>query len=368
MNNFRRLNGYQKPSNVEDHPMVPEQRSGAAYVIAEVGSNHNHDLDMARRLIDMAATARVDAVKFQTLYADDFIGRTIMPSAYGLADAYPGKCWQDVLGEQLILPFDWYPELVARIRDQGMDFVTTVHSDRGLEFVLQFQPSAIKIASMDLTHTPLLASVARGGVPMILSIGMGSLSDIERAVETVEAAGCQDLTLLHCVSEYPADYETLNLRSLRTLADAFGWPVGFSDHSLGVVSSVVAVTIGATVIEKHITLDRGLPGPDHPFALDADDLARLVREIRQAEACLGSTRRVVSSGEARNAARYRRSAVAREPLPAGTVLTRENVAIERPGTGIQPHEVERLWGRAVQRDVDAGQPLTWQCVGGEVAG
>ncbi len=348
---------------MKQHASPTPDSADAVYVIAEVGSNHNRDFACAQGLIDAAADAGADAVKFQTFYADDFIPASVMPADYGLEDVYPGKSWQEVLRERLILPFDWYPELVAYVRQRGLDFVATVHGRRSLEFVMRFQPRAIKIASMDLTNTPLLQTVSRAGVPMLVSLGMGSWADIERAVAAVESEGPTDLTLMHCVSEYPTDYENLNLRFLSVLAATFAKPVGFSDHSLGVVSSVAAVALGARTIEKHITLDRNAPGPDHSFALEPRDLQRLVREVRQASQSLGTARRIVSPGERRNVQRYRRRAVARGPLARGTVLGPEHIALKRPGCGIAPFEMDRLWGRSLLCDLDDEQPLTWHCVG-----
>lgn len=345
----------------QDASPVPDSPD-AVYVIAEIGSNHNRDLACARGLIDAAADAGADAVKFQTFYADDFTPASVMPAEYGLQDVYPGRSWQEVLRERLILPFDWYPELVAYLRQRGLDFVATVHSQRSLEFAMHFQPRAIKIASMDLTNTPLLQAVARAGIPMIVSLGMGSWADIERAVAAVESVSSTDLTLMHCVSEYPTDYEHLNLRFLGVLAAAFTRPVGFSDHSLGVVSSVAAVALGARTIEKHITLDRHAPGPDHAFALEPHDLKRLVREVRQASQSLGTTRRVISAGERDNVVRYRRRVVAHGRLAKGTVLGPEHVALKRPGCGIAPFEMGRLWGRRLLCDLEDEQPLTWHSV------
>ncbi|MCK4661195.1 MAG: N-acetylneuraminate synthase family protein [Phycisphaerae bacterium] len=328
-------------------------------IVAEIGSNHNRDLPTVCRMIDEAARAGVDAVKFQTFYADDFISKHITPAEYGLGECYPQTTWQEALQEHLILPFEWYDELVARIRGHGLGFVATVHSTRSLSFALGHQPDALKIASMDLTNTPLLAAVASAGLPMLISTGMGSWADIERAVQVIDAEGCRDVVLMHCVSEYPADYQNLHLRFLGALRAAFLKPVGFSDHSLGVVSSVVAVALGAGVIEKHFTLDRTAPGPDHSFSLEPGNLQRLVTEIRQAEQALGDSRRRISEQEKQNAVKYRRSVVANGPLQAGDAVTRERIKLQRPGHGIPPYDIEQILGCTLTQDVDDEQVITW---------
>jgi N-acetylneuraminate synthase/N,N'-diacetyllegionaminate synthase len=336
-----------------DHP---------TYIIAEIGSNHNYNLRIASKMIDEAAECGVDAVKFQTLYADDFISKHITPDEYGLNRLYNEATWREVLQKHLILPFEWYGELVPRIRRCGLDFITTVHSDRSLAFALKHKPDAIKIASMDLTNIPFISIVASIGLPVIISTGMGSKADIERAVLAVDLKGCKNFALMHCVSEYPANYENLNLKFLSVLENAFSRPVGFSDHSLGVVSSIVAATQGAAVIEKHFTLDQKAKGPDHPFALEPTTLKRLVTEVHQAEIILGSTRHQISERERENSIKYRRSIVANGRLRAGEVITSEKFKFQRPGYGIQPYEVEQLVGCTTKYDIGDEQVITWEMV------
>lgn len=330
-----------------------------AYIIAEIGTNHNRDFTTACKMIDAAAEAGVDAVKFQTFYPDEFISRHATPMDYGLDNEYSEATWQEVQQNHLLLPFAWYEELVPRIRNHGLHFMTTVTGERSLVFALKYKPDALKIASMDLTYTPFLRLVAKTGLPVIISLGMGTWADIERAVKVLESEGCENYVLMHCVSNYPAKYEDLHLRFLNTLQKAFLKPVGFSDHSPGVVSSVVAVSLGASVIEKHITLDRNAKGPEHPFSLEPSDLKRLVTEIRQTEQALGNSRRHLSDQERNNARKFQRRIVANGKLKAGDLITTDNVKFQRPGGGLPPYELERIVGWVVIKDLDDEDVLTW---------
>lgn len=334
-------------------------REHPCYIVAEIGSNHNHDLETARQLIDQAAEAGVDAVKFQTLRPDEFIPRDLPADTYGIGGSYPESTWQEVLENHLILPFEWYGELVSRIRDHDMDFVTTVHGRESLDLALQHSPVAIKTASMDLTHTPLLKAVAEAGCPMIVSTGMADLSEIDRAIRTIREIGLEELVITHCVSLYPASYDTLNLRAIPSLSDLLGIPVGFSDHSLGTTSAVVARTLGACVVEKHFTLNREATGPDHSFSLEPDELATLVDEIRIAEESFGSGALAPSETEKENRRRYRRSIVADGDLQRGETLTKDRIKYQRPGTGIPPSEVEYVVGKKLSKKVENEEQITW---------
>lgn len=334
-------------------------REHPCYIVAEIGSNHNHDLETARQLIDQAAEAGVDAVKFQTLRPGEFIPRDLPADTYGIGDSYPESTWQEVLENHLILPFEWYDELVSRIRDHDMDFVTTVHGRESLDFALQHDPVALKTASMDLTHTPLLKAVAEVGVPMIVSTGMADLSEIDRAIRTIRETGLEELVITHCVSLYPASHDTLNLRAIPSLRKLLGIPVGFSDHSLGITSAVVARTLGACVVEKHFTLDREATGPDHSFSLEPDGLRQLVQEIRAAEESLGNGQLSISERELRKRNDYRRSIVASHDIREGESIEQEDLSYKRPGSGIPPYRTKDLIGRSVNREIDRDNIITW---------
>lgn len=330
------------------------------YVIAEAGSNHNRDLATAKKLIDVAAEAGADAVKFQTYTADGLYSRKTPTMSYlsdgGLVDEQE-SVWE--LIKRIEIPWEWHHELADHARDAGLHFLSTPFEEKAVELLAEVGVPAYKIASYEVNHLPLIEACARTGRPLLVSTGMASLADIERALDTANAAGATEIVLLHCAINYPPRFEDLNLRAIGTLSSAFGLPVGWSDHTMGHTADVVAVTLGARMVEKHYTLSRDQEGPDHPFALEPHEFAAMVTAIREAEAALGSSVKRVTEAESEMFALGRRSLVAARDLPAGRPLTRDDIAVKRPGFGIPVHELDLAVGRRPVRDTEADEILTW---------
>jgi len=327
------------------------------YSIAEMGTNHDRDRTVAKQLIDAAAQAGVDAIKYQVYHPGDIVSKKIDAEEYGFEEYYEGDTAYEVFEDHLRLPRKWFAELTAYADDQGLDNIATVQCPDCAGFVADHNVQAFKLASMDLTHVPLLESLAEFDLPVILSTGMGSLSEIDTAVSTLRENGHNDLAVLHCVSNYPTDPNELNLRNIQTIRDAFEVPAGFSDHTLSTVAPALAVGYGASIIEKHLTLDRSREGPDHPFALEPDELSELVENIELARQAGGSPARALTDRDKRD--EYRRSIVADIDLTAGETITADAVRFARPGDGIEPGAIDVVTGMELQRDVPAERVLTW---------
>ena len=336
--------------NISDRQVGPEQ---PCFIIAEAGVNHNGDLEMARQLVDVAAQAGADAVKFQTFIAEKVVSPAASKAAYQMETTDTGESQLDMV-KRLELPFDAFRELYDYCQAKDILFMSTPFDKESVDFLADLDVAVFKIPSGEITNLPFLTHVACKGKPMIVSTGMSYLGEVEAAVRTIEEAGNHDFVLLHCVSNYPADPANVNLRAMQTLAMAFGVPVGYSDHTTGIEVSLAAVAMGACVIEKHFTLDRSLPGPDHRASLEPGELTALVRGIRTVEASLGHGRKEPAASEANTAAVARKSLVAAQDISAGTQLTRDLVAIMRPGTGLPPTALPYLLDRTVRVDVPAG--------------
>jgi sialic acid synthase SpsE len=262
------------------------------------------------------------------------------------------------MGKKLELPFEAFRELQAYCKSKDMLFLSTPFDYESADFLEQLSIPAFKIPSGEITNLPFVQYVARKGCPLIVSTGMSTLDEVDKAVQTISAAGNQQFVLLQCVSNYPAQPSSINLRAMHTMAKTFGVPVGYSDHTTGTEIASAAVALGACVIEKHFTISRELSGPDHRASLEPDELATMVRSIRNVEAALGDGEKQPALEEVDTAAVARRSLVAARYIPAGTVLTEELIAILRPGTGIAPAMRPQLLGRRVRRDIESGTLLS----------
>lgn len=332
------------------------------FIIAEAGVNHDGDVERAKRLIDVAAEAKADAVKFQTWRPGEITGRYAYKVNYLESTTEAAESRYE-LSCRLALPFPVFRELKAHAERRGILFLSTPDGFDSLAFLVgELDMPIVKIGSTEVTHLQYLEAIGRTGRPAILSTGLSTLGEVEKAVATLRRGGTRDLTLLHCTSEYPAPDDQMNLRAMITLRDAFGLPVGLSDHSRGVEASLAAVAMGATVVEKHFTLDRSLPGPDHQASLDGPELACLVSSIRRVEAMLGDGIKRPTAAELANINGIRRGVVAARKIPAGTVLSADMLVCKRPGGGIEPEDLDRLVGFAVRRDLDEDEPLTWDDV------
>ncbi|BAE48884.1 N-acetylneuraminate synthase [Paramagnetospirillum magneticum] len=328
------------------------------FVIAEAGVNHNGDLALAHRLVDMAVQAGADAVKFQTFTAEKVVSAQAPKAAYQKVTTGGGQSQLDMVrGFQL--PPEAFAELSEHCIQAGILFMSTPFDLDSVDVLDRLDVPAFKLPSGEITNPLLLRRVAATGRPVILSTGMGSLVEVAAAVDILERAGCHDLMLLHCTSAYPAPVESANLRAMSTLAAAFHRPVGYSDHTEGFEAAIAAVALGACCIEKHFTLDRSLPGPDHLASVSPADLGALVAVIRRVEKGLGDGCKRPTVAEEDTRAVARRSLFAARALAAGAVMTEEDLIALRPGGGISPMQVDMVVGRRLTRAVAEGTLLEW---------
>jgi N-acetylneuraminate synthase len=346
------VSNFQLPtSNIGIGPGQP------CFIVAEAGVNHNGSVAMARQLVDAAVEAGADAIKFQTFKAESMVVPQAPKADYQLQTTAAGESQLDML-KRLELPFEAFRELFAHCREKDILFLSTPFDEESADFLDDLGVVAFKIPSGEITNLPFLSHVACKRKPMLVSTGMAWLGEVESAVRAVKATGNHQVVLLHCVSNYPAEPREINLRAMQTMATAFDLPVGYSDHTLGTAVALAAVALGACVIEKHFTLDRNLPGPDHRASIEPDELKALTQGIRAVEAALGHGRKEPAASEASTAAVARKSLVAARDLAPGTVLTKDCIAIKRPGTGLPPIMREYVIGRTIRTAVPAGALLT----------
>lgn len=328
-------------------------------VIAEAGVNHNGQLSVARGMVDVAAAASADAVKFQTFGASR-IASARAPKARYQRQTGGDRESQVAMLQRFELTKAAHVELSGLCHELGIEFLSTPFDEASVDLLEEVGVRRYKIASGEATNAPLLAYVGKMRKPVILSTGMCTLSEVEHAVRTLDDAGAHEITLLHCTSSYPADPAEANLRAMESLRLAFGLPVGYSDHTLGTEVACAAVALGATVIEKHFTLARSLPGPDQQTSMEPGELTAFVAAIRRVEAALGDGFKRLMPGEADTRLAARRSLTVARDLGAGTVIRREDLAVKRPGNGISPTELDRVVGRRLAVSVDADHTLTWE--------
>ncbi|MFK7800624.1 MAG: N-acetylneuraminate synthase [Anaerolineae bacterium] len=327
------------------------------FVIAEAGVNHNGDLKRAFELVDVAFEAGANAIKFQTFKASRLVTADAPKANYQLQATDVEESQYEML-RRLELSLDDHRELVAYCDSKGVLFMSTPFDELSADFLNEIDVPVFKIPSGEITNLPFLTHVARFGKPLILSTGMSYLGEVEAAVQAINHAGNQQLIILHCVSNYPADPIDINLRAMDTIRQAFGYPTGYSDHTMGAEISLAAVARGACVIEKHFTLDRNLPGPDHRASLEPDELKALVSGIRNVEMALGHGRKIPAASEANTASVARKSLVAAHDIQPGAVVTREDIATKRPGTGLQPSMLAYLIGRKAKSEIAEGTPFS----------
>lgn len=327
------------------------------FVIAEAGVNHNGEPALAHVLIDTAAAAKADAVKFQTFHAERLALASAPKAAYQEGNGPIGESQLDML-RRLELPDGVVRELAAHCRDRGILFLSSPFDEESADFLDTLGVAAFKVPSGELTNSPFLRHLAGKGKALIMSTGMADMAEVEAAVDTVRAADDPPLALLHCVSSYPADPADCNLRAIAALAETFGVPVGWSDHTTGIDIAVAAVALGAAILEKHFTTDRALPGPDHRASLEPGELAAMVAAVRRVESALGSGVKRPAASEAATAGVARKSLVAVRDLAAGTVIAATDLAARRPGTGIPPSRQGDLLGRRLKINVAVGELLT----------
>lgn len=327
-------------------------------IIAEAGVNHNGDMDLARRLVDVAVEAGADLVKFQTFSAERLATRSAAKAAYQVDTTGADESQFEML-RRLELSEQAHHELVAHCATRGIEFFSTAFDCESLDFLVGLGQRRFKVPSGEITNLPYLRHIGRLGCPVILSTGMATLGDIEAAVDALEGAGAdrRDITVLHCNTQYPTPMEDVNLRAMQNLGNALGVAVGYSDHTPGIEIPIAAVALGATIIEKHFTLDRALPGPDHLASLEPGELASMVSAIRNIEKALGDGIKRPSASERDNRAIVRKSLVAARAIRKGEPYTPDNVAVKRPGSGVSPMRWDEMIGRRAPRDFAAEEPI-----------
>ncbi|MEX3016824.1 pseudaminic acid synthase [Gymnodinialimonas hymeniacidonis] len=330
------------------------------YVICELSGNHNGSLDRMLALVDAAADTGCDAIKIQSYTPD-----TITIDHDGPGFNISGGLWDGYtlhdLYKEAHTPFEWHEAIFARAKARGVTLFSSPFDESSADLLHSLGAPAYKIASFEAIDLPLIDHVARKGKPMIISTGLANLGEIEAAVSTARKAGCEELMLLHCISSYPAPSAESNLRTISHLGEAFDVVPGLSDHTLGTATSVAAVALGASVIEKHFTLARADGGPDADFSLEPDEFARLCSDCHDAWISLGQVSYRQSSAEESNS-QFRRSLYVVEDIPAGAPLTRDNIRSIRPGYGLPPKHLPQVLGRQTVRTLKRGTPLDWDMI------
>ena len=326
-----------------------------AFLVAEIGFNHNGDVELAKRMIESAAENGADAVKLQTFVAGEMISKTL------LADD-PDNPGNEIPFYEFFQRYELsradYKALVTHAEKLDIPLFSTPFDNASLDMLVELGMPALKIASPDLTYTPFLERVAKTGLPIVLSTGMGNNEEIANALQALHDASL--VILLHCVSNYPSRHDEMNLGCLGGLHDRFQLPVGLSDHTMDNLSSVVAASLGAVLIEKHFTLDRNMPGVDQSISMQPEDLLRLKTDILNVTQIIGTDKKEIQESEIPVRQSARRSLVAQINIPAGTPLERKMLACKRPGTGISPTDLDRVLGKPTKVDISAEQVLAWE--------
>lgn len=330
----------------------------STFIIAEAGVNHNGSLDLAKKLIDVAVEAGADAVKFQTFKAEKLVSKKAQKAEYQKQTTDAAESQYDMI-KKLELDEPAHRELIRYCGEKKIRFLSTPFDHESIELLDALGMEIFKIPSGEITNLPYLRHIGGLGKEVILSTGMADLGEIEDALDLLVSSGTpkEKITILHATTEYPCPMDEVNLRAMGTIASAFGIRTGYSDHTRGIEVPIAAVAMGASVIEKHFTLDRTMEGPDHKASLEPDELCAMVAAIRNIEKALGEGIKKPSPSEAKNMAVARKSIVAARPIRAGEVFTSENIAIKRPGTGISPMRYDEIVGERAARDYEEDEPL-----------
>lgn len=325
-------------------------REMSVYIIAEAGVNHNGSVELACKMVDAAKTAGADCIKFQTFKSKNIVSSWAGKAEYQKVET--GDSSQQDMLKKLELTYDEFLKLKKYCDSVGICFLSTPFDFDSIEFLNSIDMPFWKIPSGEVTNLPYLIALAKTGKPVIMSTGMCSLDEIGAAIKALKENGTKEIKLLHCNTEYPTPFEDVNLKAMNTLKDVFGVGVGYSDHTKGIEVSVAAAALGATIIEKHFTLDRTMEGPDHKASLEPDELAMMVSGIRHIEKALGSRDKMPSSSEKKNIGIARKSVVAKTGIKKGEKLTENNLTVKRPGTGISPMKWFEVLGTYAVRDFE----------------
>ena len=328
------------------------------FVIAEAGVNHNGDIELAKKLIDVAKEVGADAVKFQTFKAEDVVTRGAEKAEYQ-KETTGEKESQFEMIKKLELSERDLGALLFYAKEKDIIFLSSPFDKRSVDLLDELGVPAFKVGSGEITNLPLLRHIARKKKPILLSTGMSTLGEIAEALEVMLQEGAGEILLLHCVSCYPAKVEEMNLRAMETLRQAFKLPVGLSDHTLGISIPVAVVALGVCVIEKHFTLDKNLHGPDHRASLEPEELKQMVKAIRDIERAMGDVIKRPTKGEEEIKKVARRSIVAKVDIPEGAIIAEDMLDVKRPGTGIEPRYLERIVGKRAKRCIKGGELINW---------
>lgn len=330
------------------------------FIVAEISANHLQKKEYALRLIEEAKNAEVDAVKFQT-YTPDTITLDAKNEYFEIKGTiWEGKTLHD-LYKEAYTPWDWFPELKDKADDEGLVFLSTPFDNSSVDLLEKLKVPAYKIASFEINDIPLLKYVASKKKPVIFSTGVADMNDIELALDTIRKEGNEDIAILKCTSAYPAPLNEMNLRTIQDMKEKFGAVVGLSDHSSGIIVPVTAVSLGASIIEKHIALDRKMGGPDASFSLEPKELKEMVRAVRDAEEALGEVKYGLTE-KAKEHRIFMRSIFVSEDVKKGENFTERNIRVVRPGNGLHPKHYEELLGKKAKKDIRKGTPMDWGMV------
>jgi pseudaminic acid synthase len=332
------------------------------YIISELSANHLHDLDLALKVVEESAKAGVDAIKVQTLTPDTMTIDCEKPDfIVNDGTLWDGKKLYDLYSDTP-LPYQWHEPIFKKCEELGLHYFSTPYDISALEFLDKFDLPAYKVSSFEINDLPLIREIARRGKPIIISTGIADITEIHEAVQMCLSVGNDQIALLKCTSSYPAPYDSMNLLSIPNIRDTFNVVAGLSDHSLGIEVPIASVVLGASIIEKHVTIDRNLGGPDSEFSLEPDELKQMVTSIRNVEKALGKVSYEVSEQVKRNKKRFGRSLYIVEDIKKGEQLSDKNMRSIRPGFGLSPKHYDAMINKKVNRDVEKGTPLSWEII------
>jgi len=334
-----------------------------SFLIAEIGSNHNRDKKTVFDLIDATADAGFDAVKFQIYDPEEAFSKNEMTTDVGLDHLYGIKPWWEIARDKILMPREWFEEMFEYARLKKLIPLSAIHRVEDCEYLLKFGLPAIKIASIDFTYYQLLEKlIKKFNIPIIISSGMASENEIENTFDFLKKNNANEVCLLHCTSCYPPKKNELNLNNIIGFKKKYNIPIGYSDHYNEISSSVIATSLGANIIEKHITLNKDFPGPDHPFAIEPEEMKKMVNEIRTVEKMLGSFKRNISAKEEKNKIMIRRSIVSKKNIQKNETITEDKIKFARPGTGIQTFEFYKIKNYKAKKDIPAETIITHDMV------
>ena len=337
-------------------PVFKKRYKLKTIIIAEAGVNHNGSMELAKKLVDAAVAANVDYVKFQTFKADKLVSKTAQMADYQVENTGKKTSQLEML-KNLELTFDNFSELKKYCDSKNIRFLSTGFDDESIDFLITLKMDFFKVPSGEITNLPYLERIAKTKTPVIISSGMANLEEVTDAFKLFKSCGYEnkDIILLHCNTEYPTPLSDVNLRVLELFRDTFGVEVGYSDHTAGTFIPIVAASCGARIIEKHFTLDKNLPGPDHKASLDPDELKQMVQDIRNVELVLGKKEKMPTESEKKNLVPARKSIVANCRINKGEMLNLENLTTRRPGSGISPMKIYDVIGTEASRDFEEGE-------------